>query len=296
MFSNFLIGLREGLEASLIVGILVAYIVKTGRTERLWAIWAGVIAAVVATIGFVSILELTSNSLSERSEIIFTGIMSLLTTGFLTWMILWMRKTSHKIKGELHGKLDSVVDMGSFALVLLAFVAVGREGVETGLFLWTNDQATGAASHPALGGVLGLLTSVVLGYLIYQRAVHFNMSTFFKITGALLILVAAGVLAYGVHEFQELGWLPGDENKALNISSWFDGESWYGSVAKGLFNFTPVLSVLQVVVWFGYLVPTMYLFFKPVARTNAVPATNPEPRDASVLRKSQSKNTLENTL
>ena len=262
MFSNFLIGLREGLEASLVVGILVAYLVKTGRTERLWAVWVGVVIAIVGSLGFVGILELTSKSLDERSEIMFTGVMSIITVVFLTWMIFWMRKTSHKLKGELQGKMDHAIDMGSLALAVMAAVAVGREGLETALFLWTNDQAASGGGHPAVGGVLGLLVAALFGYLLYKRAVTFNLSTFFKITGALLIIVAAGVLAYGIHEFQELGWLPGEDSIALNISSWFDGESWYGSIAKGLFNFTPAITVLQMVAWFVYVVPTMFFFFR----------------------------------
>ena len=262
MFSNFLIGLREGLEASLVVGILVAYLVKTGRTDRLWAVWVGVVVAIVGSLGFVGILEATSKSLEERSEIMFTGVMSLITVVFLTWMIFWMRKTSHKLKGELHGKMDHAIDMGSLALAAMAAVAVGREGLETALFLWTNDQAASGGGHPAVGGVLGLLVSAFFGYLLYKRAVTFNLSTFFKITGALLIIVAAGVLAYGIHEFQELGWLPGEDVLALNISSWFDGGSWYGTLAKGLFNFTPTITVLQMVAWFVYVLPTMFFFFR----------------------------------
>ena len=263
MFSNFLIGLREGLEASLIVGILVAYLVKTKRTEHLRFVWIGVGIAVAVSLGFVAVLQITSNSLSHEAEEAFAGLMSILTVVFLTWMIFWMRKTAHSIKGDLHEKMDSAVDVGGIALAALAAVAVGREGLETALFLWTNDQAASGAGHPAIGGLLGILVAVVLGYLIYKRAVNFNLSTFFKITGVLLIIVAAGVLTYAVHEFQELGWLPGDASKAFNISSWYDESSWYGSLLRGLVNFRAEMSVLQVVAWFAYLVPTMILFFLP---------------------------------
>lgn len=263
MFSNFLIGLREGIEAALIVGILVAYLVKTGRTEHLRWIWIGVGIAAAASVGFVAILELTSNSLSDEAEEAFAGIMSILTVVFLTWMIFWMRRTAHSIKGELHGKMDSAVDVGGIALAALAAVAVGREGLETALFLWTNEQATSGAGHPAIGGLLGIAVAIVLGYLLYKRAVHFNLSTFFLITGALLIVVAAGVLSYAVHEFQELGWLPGEESIAISMPSWYSETSWYGSVLRGLFNFRAELSVLQVVAWFVYIVPTMVAFFWP---------------------------------
>lgn len=281
MFSNFLIGLREGLEASLIVGILVAYLVKTGRTEHLRAIWIGVGIAVVGSLGFAAVLEFTSRSLSDEAEEAFAGIMSLLTVVFLTWMIFWMRRTAHTIKGELHGKMDSALDVGGVALALLALVAVGREGLETAMFLWTNDQAVSGAGHPAIGGLLGIAVSIVIGYLIYERAVNFNLSTFFLITGVLLIVVAAGVLSYAVHEFQELGWLPGEDSIAISMPSWYDEEAWYGTLLRGLFNFRASLSVLQVVAWFAYLVPVMALFLRgarPVR--SSVPASSPA--DAAV--------------
>jgi len=273
MFSNFLIGLREGLEAALIVGILVAYLVKVRRTEHLRWIWTGVAIAVVVSLAFVLVLNITSNSLSDEAEEAFAGIMSLLTVGFLTWMVFWMRRTAHTIKGELHGKMDAALDVGGAALAVLAAVAVGREGLETALFLWTNDQAVSGAGHPAVGGLLGIAVSVVLGYLIYKRAVNFNLSTFFLVTGALLIVVAAGVLSYAVHEFQELGWLPGEEAVALTMPSWYDEDGWYGTLLSGLFNFRASLSVLQVVAWFGYLVPTLVLFLKqPSGSSSRTPA------------------------
>ncbi len=267
MFSNFLIGLREGLEASLVVGILVAYLVKTGRTEHLRAIWIGVGVAVAASLGFVAILEVTANSLSDTAEEAFAGTMSVLTVVFLTWMIFWMRRTARTIKGDLQEKMDSAFAGGGVALAILAAVAVGREGLETALFLWTNDQAVSGAGHPAIGGVLGLLVAALLGYLLFRRAVHFNLSTFFTITGVMLVVVAAGVLTYAVHEFQELGWLPGEDSIALQMPGWYDESAWYGSLLRGLFNFRASLSVLQVVAWFAYLVPVLVLFFRPASST-----------------------------
>ena len=263
MFSNFLIGLREGLEASLVVGILVAYLVKTGRTGRLVPLWVGVALAALASLGFAAVLHFTANELSDRAEEIFAGVMSIIAVAFVTWMVFWMRSTSRTMKTELHGKLDAAAEMGSVAIAVMAMVAVAREGLETALFLWTNEKAMGAASHPAVGGLLGIGAAIVLGYLIYRRAIAIDLGKFFKVTGALLIVIAAGVLAAGVHELQEAAIIGGEDAVALDISSWYSADAWYGSLIRGIFNFTPTLTVLQVVVWFAYLVPVMVLFFRP---------------------------------
>jgi len=263
VFSNFLIGLREGLEASLVVGILVAYLVKTGRTGRLVPLWVGVALAALASLGFAAVLHFTANELSDRAEEIFAGVMSIIAVAFVTWMVFWMRSTSRTMKTELHGKLDAAAEMGSVAIAVMAMVAVAREGLETALFLWTNEKAMGAASHPAVGGLLGIGAAIVLGYLIYRRAIAIDLGKFFKVTGALLIVIAAGVLAAGVHELQEAAIIGGEDAVALDISSWYSADAWYGSLIRGIFNFTPTLTVLQVVVWFAYLVPVMVLFFRP---------------------------------
>jgi len=272
VFSNFLIGLREGLEASLVVGILVAYLVKTGRTNRLVPLWSGVALAAAASLGFAAVLHFTSNELSDRAEQIFAGVMSIIAVAFVTWMVFWMRSTSRTMKTELHGKLDAAAEMGSVAIAVMAMVAVAREGLETALFLWTNEKAMGAASHPAVGGLLGIAAAVLLGYLIYRQAVAVNLAKFFKVTGALLIVIAAGVLSAGVHELQEASLIGGEDTVALNISSWYSADAWYGSLLRGIFNFTPTLTVLQVVVWFAYLIPVMVLFFRPSGPSRQLPA------------------------
>jgi high-affinity iron transporter len=273
MFSNYLIGLREGLEASLVVGILIAYVVKVDRRDKLPAMWLGIAAAVALSLGFGALLSFSSARMSFEAQEAFGGIMSLIAVGFVTWMVFWMRRTSRFMKDELHGKVDAALAMGSFALALTAFIAVGREGLETALFLWTNVQATGSTAEPIIGAVLGLATAIALGYLIYRRAVHFNLRTFFTITGAALIVVAAGVLSYGVHDLQEAGILPGLNNLAFDITSWYSPSSWYGTLLKGVFNFSPATTWLELVAWLGYLVPVMVLFFRP-ARA-ATPASTP---------------------
>jgi high-affinity iron transporter len=270
MFANFLIGLREGLEAALVVSILVAYLVKSGNAIRLKPVWIGVLAAVSLSIGFGALLTFTSGHLSFEAQETFGGTLSIVAVGFVTWMIFWMRRTARHLARDLRGRLDAALAMGTVALAVTAFIAVGREGLETSLFIWSAVQATGETTAPVLGAALGLLTSVVLGYLFYRGAVRINLSKFFTWTGAALIVVAAGVLAYGVHDLQEAGVLPGVNTLAFDVSETIAPDSWYGVLLRGTVNFTPATTWLQAIAWTLYLVPMVVLFFRP-ARVHSAP-------------------------
>jgi high-affinity iron transporter len=276
MLANYLIGLREGLEATLIVSILVAYLVKTGHKNRLGSIWTGVAAAVALSLAFGALLTFTASNLSFEAQERFGGIMSIIAVGFVTWMVFWMRRTARFLKTELQGRLDTALMMGTLALAVTAFIAVAREGLETSLFLWAAAQSAGTGATPLFGASLGILTAVVLGYLLYRRAITINLSRFFTWTGAGLIIVAAGVLAYGVHDLQEAGDLPGLNNLAFDVSGAVPPDSWYGSVLKGVFNFSPATTWLEAIAWLLYVVPVMVLFFRPV-RKSAAPAPAPAP-------------------
>ncbi|MFJ3218843.1 iron uptake transporter permease EfeU [Kitasatospora sp. NPDC086801] len=272
MFGNYLIGLREGLEASLVVCILIAYLVKTGRRDKLPPVWIGVASAVVLSMAFGAVLQFGSSQLTFEAQEALGGSLSIISVGLVTWMVFWMRRTARHLKTELHGKLDAAIAMGTTALVVTCFLAVGREGLETALFIWSAVQATNDGYNPLIGAALGLFTSVVLGWLFYRGALKINLAKFFTWTGAMLVVVAAGVLAYGVHDLQEAGWLPGLHSVAFDISSTIPKDSWYGTLLKGVFNFQPDPTVLQLVVWLLYLVPTLAVFFglfgskaKPVA-------------------------------
>ncbi|MFD9128062.1 iron uptake transporter permease EfeU [Kitasatospora sp. NPDC059571] len=262
MFGNYLIGLREGLEASLVVCILIAYLVKTGRRDRLTPVWIGIAAAVVLSMAFGAVLQYGSAQMDFESQEALGGSLSIIAVGLVTWMVFWMRRTARHLKAELHGKLDAALAMGTFALVVTAFLAVGREGLETALFIWTAVQATSDGVRPLIGAILGLLTSVVLGWLFYRGALKINLAKFFTWTGAMLVVVAAGVLAYGVHDLQEAGWIPGLHDVLFDISSTIPKDSWYGTLLKGVFNFQPDPTALQVGVWAAYLVPTLALFLR----------------------------------
>ncbi|MFF7310877.1 iron uptake transporter permease EfeU [Streptomyces sp. NPDC008137] len=277
MFSNYLIGLREGLEASLVVCILIAYLVKTDRRDALKPIWMGIGVAVALSLGFGCVLEFGSQELTFQAQEALGGSLSVLAVALVTWMVFWMRRTARHLKAELHGRLDAALAMGTGALVATAFLAVGREGLETALFVWASVHAAGDGTpRPLLGVALGLATAVLLGWLFYRGALRINLAKFFTWTGGMLVIVAAGVLAYGFHDLQEADFLPGLTNKAFDISGTIPPDSWYGTLLKGVFNFQPDPTVLQVTVWLLYLVPTLVLFLAPAGLgqrgTNSAPA------------------------
>ncbi|MGW0567965.1 iron uptake transporter permease EfeU [Streptomyces tauricus] len=277
MFGNYLIGLREGLEASLVVCILIAYLVKTDRRDALKPIWTGIAVAVVLALGFGFALEFGSQELTFEAQEALGGSLSIIAVCLVTWMVFWMRRTARHLKAELHGRLDAALQMGTAALVATAFLAVGREGLETALFVWASVRASNDGTQgPLIGVLLGILTAVVLGYLFYRGAVRINLAKFFTWTGGMLVVVAAGVLAYGVHDLQEADFLPGLTNKAFDISGTVPPDSWYGTLLKGVFNFQPDPTVVQVVVWVLYLVPTLAFFLAP-SRSGGSGATSPAP-------------------
>ncbi|WP_053641729.1 MULTISPECIES: iron uptake transporter permease EfeU [unclassified Streptomyces] len=265
MFGNYLIGLREGLEASLIVCILVAYLVKTGRRDALRPVWAGVGVAVGVSLAFGAALEFGSRELTFEAQELLGGSLSVVAVVLVTWMVFWMRRTARHLRAELHGKLDAALGMGTGALVVTAFLAVGREGLETALFVWASVRASSDGTAAPLAGVLlGLLTAVLLGWLFYKGAVRIDLARFFTWTGGMLVVVAAGVLAYGVHDLQEARFLDGLADKAFDVSAAVPPDSWYGTLLKGVFNFQPDPTVLQVTVWALYLVPALALFLAPI--------------------------------
>ncbi|OEV09718.1 iron uptake transporter permease EfeU [Streptomyces nanshensis] len=262
MFGNYLIGLREGLEASLVVCILVAYLVKTDNRASLRPVWTGVGLAVGLSLAFGAGLQFGTQELTFTAQEAIGGSLSIVAVGLVTWMVFWMRRTARHLKAELEGRLDSALAMGTGALVATAFLAVGREGIETSLFVWRSVDAADDGAKPMLGAVLGILTAVVMGWLFYRGALRINLARFFTWTGGLLIVVAAGVLAYGVHDLQEARFLGGLETKAFDVSEAVPVDSWYGVLLKGTVNFQPDPTVVQACVWVLYVVPVLVLFLR----------------------------------
>ena len=278
MFANYLIGLREGLEAALVVGILVAYLVKTDRRELLPRIWLGVGIAVAVSVGFGALLTYGPNGLTFEAQELIGGTLSIVAVAFVTWMIFWMSRTARSLKGELQSKIDVAAEAGAASLVLLAVLAVGREGLETALFLWAATEATESTTQPLVGALLGLTTAVVLGVLIYRGAVRLDLARFFTWTGAFLVVVAAGVLAYGIHDLQEAKFLPGLDSVAFNVEEQIRPSSWYATLLRGTVNFTPRTTWLQAIAWTLYVVPVLFLFLRSVRRPTT---SNPSPAPAA---------------
>lgn len=284
LVAAYLIGLREGLEATLVVSILVAYLVKSQRRDRLPLVWSGVGAAVALSIGFGALLSYTTTSIlsTYESRELFEAIASLLAVVFVTWMIFWMRGAARSIAGELRAKLGGAVAIGGVAVAMVAFLSVAREGLETALLFFSAAQGSTDATGPLLAIAGGIVTAVVLGVLLYQGAVRVNLTTFFTWTGALLVLVAAGILKYSVHDFQEAGVLPGGSSLAFDVTNVLDPNSWYGSTLEGMFNITGDPSWFELIAWLAYGVPVLTLFLwrrsapAPAPKTTDQPVPTPE--------------------
>jgi len=278
MVANFLIGLREGLEAALVVSILIAYLVKTGRQQLLPRIWLGVGVAIVVSLGFGALLTFGPKGLTFTAQEAIGGSLSIVAVALVTWMIFWMARTARTLSTGLRSAVDRAADGTAWSLAVVAMLAVGREGLETAIFLWAATSAatgtTGSTAQPLVGAVLGIAVAVVLGYLTYRGAVKINLSRFFFWTGVFLIFVAAGVLSYGIHDLQEAGILPGLNTLAFDVSHIIPPTSWYGTVLKGVFNFSPATTILEAVAWVCYVVPVLSVFVVQ-GRHRAAPAPRP---------------------
>ena len=274
LLSNGLIGLREGLEAALVVSILVAFLVRTERRAALRMVWLGVAVAVLLSVGVTALLTYAVGQLSFEQQETFGGVASIIAVAFVTWMIFWMRRASRAIAAELRGKLSEALQIGPLAVAGVAFLAVAREGLETAVFFFSSVQsAGGGTTQPLLGFLGGITLSVLLAWLLYRGAIRLNLARFFTVTGILLVFVAAGVLAYGVHDLQEAALLPGLNTLAFDVSEQVPPESWYGTLLKGIFNFSPATSVLEAAVWIGYVGVVLTLFVLPQRTSATSPQT-----------------------
>lgn len=264
MFGAFVTLLREGFEATLLIAIVLAYLVKIGRREDFRQVWYGVGAAVAVSLIVAAALFLTAGGLEGTAEYVFEGTAMWVAVGFLTYMVLWMRRESRTVAQGIRRGVDSAVETGSrLALMSLVFVMVVREGIETGLFIFGISR-TSTPLQVALGSVLGIAAAVALGYAVYVGGKRINLGAFFRVTGVLLILVAAGLLAHGVAEFQEAGLLPElvplwDVSGAPVVGE----EGVVSGLLTAFFGWDPEANLLEFVAWGAYLLAVGYAFLRP---------------------------------
>jgi high-affinity iron transporter len=289
VLATFLIGLREGLEAALVVGILVAYLNRLARRDVLPRLWAGIGLAVALALGIGAILTFGAYALTFEAQELIGGLLSLLTVAMVTWMIFWMQKTARTLKRSLEGGLDRALSVGgAWAIVAIGFISVAREGIETTLLLWSMVQSFGDAPAALLGAVLGLGVSVALGWLLARGMVRIDLRVFFAWTGAFLVVVAAGVLAYAIHDLQEAGALPGPFTSsapldvvtgavatgwaafpfgwAFDLSASIAPGSWLAAVLQATVGFMPRMSWLQVTAWAIYVGVVGMIFVRGLRR------------------------------
>jgi len=264
MLSALLITFREGLEAALIIGIILAYLASTDNRDRFKPVWIGTILAVIVSLVAGAVIYFSAGKLEGRSEEIFEGIATLTAAGVLTWMIFWMRKQAINIKKHLHAQIQSALGSGStLGLLGLAFFAVVREGIETVLFLFASVRVAESALLSAVGGVLGLGVAIAIGYSIYKGTSKLNLSAFFKVTGVLLILFAAGLLAHGIHELQEAGIIPVVIEHVWDIDHVLPEASVIGRFLTAIFGYNANPSLLEVIAYFIFLGFTLVSYFYP---------------------------------
>jgi len=300
VLATFLIGLREGLEAALVVGILVAYLTRLDRRDALPRLWAGVGLAVALALAIGAVFTFGAYMLTFEAQELLGGGLSLLAVAMVTWMIFWMQRAGRTLKAGLEGGVDKALRGGVWALVAIGFVSVAREGVETTLLLWSMVQSFGDAPTALLGALLGLAAAVVLGWLIARGMLRLDLSRFFTWTGGFLVVVAAGVLAYAFHDLQEAGALSGpfasgapvDAATGLVATGWagfpfgwaFDVSSVIApggplaALLQATIGFMPQMTWLQVLAWIAYVVVVVPLFVRGVrANHRARRAPTPAP-------------------
>src|SRR5277367_4834934 len=263
MFAAYLIMLREGIEAALIVGIVASYLKQSGRAQ--WLPMVGVGAAVAVCVAVGLILVSANREFPQREQELFEGLVALLATAILTSMVFWMKKAARSIKAQLQDSIDDALrpgDRQGLALIGLVFFAVGREGLESLFFLLAIIQQSDGWAVP-LGAALGLASAVGVGFAIYYFGVKLNLRHFFRWTGVFIIFVAAGLLAGALRAFHEAGLWNGLQGTAFDISAFVPQDGPIGTLLSGVFGYQDAPAVGEMTVYFAFLIPALILFFSP---------------------------------
>jgi high-affinity iron transporter len=281
---TFVIGLREGLEAALIVGIIAAFLGQEGRRDALRHVWIGTAAAVVICIGIGVALQAISADLPQRGQEGLETVVGALAVTMVTYMIIFMRRHARSLKGDLQGAAASALASGSTrALVLMAFLAVLREGFETAVFLLATFHASGDATTSWLGAVIGILLAVAIGYGIYRGGVKLNLARFFRVTGLVLVVVAAGLVMTAFHTANEAGWLSLGQAQAFDLSWLVRPGTPVSSLLTGVLGIQPFPVWIEAIAWLAYLVPMIVIAAWPARRrprAAAVPVQSAPARSA----------------
>jgi high-affinity iron transporter len=267
MLPSFVIGLREGLEAALIVGIVAAFLVRQGRRDAVRQVWLGVAAAVALCLGLGLVLDLLERSLPQRGQEALETVIGLVAVGLVTTMIVWMRRHARTLKSGLESAASAALARGSTrALVVMAFLAVLREGLETAVFLLATFQASLDRVSAPVGAVLGIVAAALLGYALYRGGTRINLQRFFTLTSVVLVVVAAGLLMTAAHTAHEAGWLDLGQARALDLQ-WLvrPGTPW-SAVVTGVLGIQPRPTVVEVVVWALYLAVMLTVVLRPGPR------------------------------
>jgi high-affinity iron transporter len=276
MLPTFVIGLREGLEASLIVGIIAAFVVRKGAGSAMRFLWAGVIAAISLCVLAGVALHLAEEALPQRQQEGLETVVGLLAVAMVTYMIVWMRRHARELKGDLEGKAESALATGSvWGLIFMAFLAVLREGLETVVFLLAAFQASTNPLAAGGGAALGIAVAVVLGYAIYKGGVKINMARFFRVTGFVLVFVAAGLLATAIHTAHEAGWFNLLQGQALDLTWLVRPGTVVSSLVTGMLGIQPRPTVGEVGGWLIYFIPVALIVLWPTRRSRPVPSPTP---------------------
>jgi high-affinity iron transporter len=272
---TFVIGLREGLEAALIIGIIAAFLSQQGRRDALRWMWLGVLGAVLLCAGAAWGLHVAEENLPQREQEQLETVIALVAVGMITWMIVWMRRHSADLKGDLQERATVALVQGSaIGLVVMAFLAVLREGLETAVFMLAAFQQSDRPGLTGTGALLGVVLAMVLGYLLYRGGVKINLSKFFRVTGVVLVLVGAGLLAFAVHTAHEAGWWNLLLDRAVDLRWLIDPGSVQSALITGMFGIQPEPTWGELLAFFAYAVPmTIYVCRpqRPKARADATP-------------------------
>ena len=267
MLPTFVIGLREGLEAALIVGIIAAFLGQQGRRDALRLVWLGTAVAVAICVGVAIVLQVISSDLPQRQQEGLETVVGALAVCMVTYMIIFMRRHARGLKKDLEGAAASALASGSSrALVAMAFLAVLREGFETAVFLLATFQASGNASTSWLGAVLGIGLAAAIGYAIYKGGVRLNLARFFRVTGLVLVVVAAGLVMTAFHTASEAGWLMVGQAQAFDLSWLVRPGTPVSSLLTGVLGIQPFPAWIEVIAWLAYLIPMVVIVAWPTGQ------------------------------